>query len=266
MKLNWKYRSYIKWLMFLVIVVPVVLAFFTLPLMISVPFAIFCALASWLAPKLIFRYPQIFIHSGIPLVDELNKRIAFIWCKAPFNGQLRSELGILYETREAAKTAYQILRSWNFGAFIDSESNIVVSFVYEGSSKYSIVLYPGERQKVKDYIRSSTLAELEPSSEVDIVAEMKPYMVNCADYTDRPEMLEFIESLKGNDVLLLNTFYLKDNEPIAYAKRGLQLKHINFLKRENLSSGTLEFHLRWKDPNKECPDTVERVREIKISA
>jgi hypothetical protein len=172
----------------------------------------------------------------------------------------------LYETREAAKTAYQILRSWNFGAFIDSESDIVASFIYEGGSKYSIVLYPGERQRVKDYIRSSTLAELEPNSEVDIVVEMKPYMVNCADYLDRPEMLAFIESLKGDDVLLLNTFYLKDDEPLPYARRGLQLKNIKFLKRENLSSGTLEYHLRWEDPNKTCPDTVERVKKIRVSA
>ncbi len=97
MKLNWKYRPHIKWSMFLIIVAPVVLAFFTLPLAVSIPFAIFCAVASWLTPKLSFRYPQIFIHSGIDLVDELNKRVGFIWSKSELGGRLRPQHVSLFD-------------------------------------------------------------------------------------------------------------------------------------------------------------------------
>jgi len=264
MKLHHKYRLITKWSIHFLTGLGIVLAFFTLPPFVSAPIAIVGAVASWFAAKLIYNYPYCFVHSGIDLLVENNSRIGFCWSKIKLRDKMYPELDILYETRRVAKLAYRILRSWNFNSYTDEEENIIVSFVDEGRAKYSVFIYPGERQPLKSDIETSALAELDPNSEVELIHEIKPFLHNSADYSERPEMLKFIDSLQDEACLLLNTCYVKENIPVPYAKRRLRLNNFKFFKRQELAPAMIEYHQKWEDPNESITAIVQRVSKIKL--
>jgi hypothetical protein len=241
----------------------IILAFFTLPPYISAPFAIMCVLVSWLANRLVYKYHQILIHAGVDLLEEKNLRLGFLWGKSEMKGKLYPELNILYENERAAKLAYEILRTWNFGSIVDLKGNIEISFIEEKGTKYSIFLYPGERKRLRNIAEILTIKGLPSNSEVESI-EMKPFFHNCADYLNTPDMIEFFNTIRKVGILFLNTAYVKNDRPVEYAKRCIKLTKMNFLERRELTPDKIEYHYKWFDTKTTAPNLVKRVSEIKF--
>lgn len=112
-------------------------------------------------------------------------------------------IGLLYENRFAAKESYAVLRSWNFGRFIDEHRNIHVSFVREGGSRYSFFIYPGVR--IAGHMAVEDCAKNEfPNTDVDAeVFRVLLWTATPIDCSENPKKEELIESLTKEPVLIL---------------------------------------------------------------
>jgi len=260
-----RYKPLVKWGIRVLTALSIILGFFAFPAAVAVPFAVLCAVAGWLANNILFRHPYILVHAGTDLImEERNARIGFVWSKRDLRGRFYPELSVLYETRRAAKFAYSVFRSWNNNRYIDEAGNIVVSVVHESGRKYTVFLYPGARAHFKEQVQAGFFERLPADSEPYLASEMKPFYFNSADYSDRPEMMEFFEWVRGQEEMLLNSCYVRQNTPVPYARHPLRIQVPDFHERSELTRDMIEYHKAWDDPNKACPETVARVSELSV--
>jgi hypothetical protein len=197
-----------------------------------------------------------------PLSEQSERnRLGTMWVKEEFQGKQHLGLGLLYEDFECAKDAYNVLRSWNFGRFIDDVGNIHVSVIAEGDHRYSMLICPGHRYEAEEYIKASVVAK-RPQNTHAVVSRLLYYTTTCADYSDRPEVEEAIQSLRRLSTLLLNTYFCDGNEIKQFSKRFFRLKRFRFVERLRLTSRDLEFHLQWGDGRARQPEKTRRTDEL----
>ncbi len=260
-KIHAKYRPWINVLLWSLSILSIAVGFFIFPIYISVPFAVICVVMPLIIGRIIFRYPVLWVHPTI--TPTFFNRIGTCWFLEKLNGKLIPGLGIVFETRNEAKEVYKIIRSWNYGAYIDSEGNINITIVKESDTKYSIFVYPGDRPRRQLEIEDELKKTLKPNSEVEI-AWAKIWIQNCADYADKPKLLSLVKSLNDCKTLLLNTVFVKNNEMVGYAKTSFQLKKFRFINRDELNEKLIEYHVKWEDPNKKYSELIERASQIKL--
>lgn len=257
-----RYRIWMKIAVWVISVLSVALAFFTLPIEISVPLAIIGFLFPLILERTIFAYHILWLP---PMSFVFASRIGTCWFLDQTNESLSPGLGLVFEKRHEAKEAYQVLRSWNYGAYVDSEQNINVTIVRESTTRVSIFIYPGRRLRKQLQIETEIQEPLPPDVEAKADHVLKMWIQNCADYTDRPDVLKQIDLIAHDRELLVNAFYVANDRLRQYAKTSLRLKTTTVIARDELSDDTLEYHHQWTDPLETCPGAVERVKQINIS-
>lgn len=257
-----KYRPVINALLWMISGISIIVAFFTVPVPFAVAIALLSAFMPFVANKVFFKYGIIWVYPG--LIDFIQDRLGFVWFKKSINEQEVYALSILYERKDNAKTVYSILRTWNYNKYKDHSANIVISIIDEGENKYSLFIYPGERKLMEEYIRDYHSESSSSRSVFNIERKIFSWVHNCADYSNRPEMLLAMNTIRNNGEILVNTAYLKDEEVESYAKKCIHVKDVKFLKREELGKKDLEYNQFWEDPLSKSPDLVERLSKVKI--
>lgn len=256
-----RYRIWMKIVAWVISASSVALAFFTLPIEISVPLAVIGFLFPLVLERTVFRYSILWIP---PVSLVFATRIATCWFLGQTNKSLLPGLGLVFEKRYEAREAYQILRSWNYGAYVDSDQNITVTIVQESATRVSVFLYPGKRLRRQFQIEAQIQEKLPSDVEAKADNVLKIWIQNCADYADRPDVLEQIDLIAQGGELVLNAFYVANDRLRQYAKTPLRLKTVTVVARDELSDNTLEYHHQWADPQETCPEAAERVKQIDI--
>jgi hypothetical protein len=259
-KLNSKYRQLLNIIVWILSIGSLILAFFSLPVVLAVMIAILCFAFPLFIDRIIFKYHILWVDSG--LTDLFFDRLGFSWFYSIDNNIKIPGISILFENRYEAKQAYSILKSWNFGAYKDLNGNIRISIIDENNKKYSIFVYPRDNkireQQLIDYIKN----KLPKNSEIHIDKKLFIWMQNCGDYSKRPEILEAISLIKESDKVFVNTSFVVNNKIRFYAKRSIQISKIKSLKRAELLSDDIEFYNLWEDPFKKYPSLSKRVSKI----
>ena len=240
-----KFRNFMKWAIRLFALTGIVVGFVSFPPYISGILGIVLAAIVFLLER--FHFIAQIIHvMPLPSNYLLSKRLGSTWGVTEYKGKDMIFFGQLFETKKAAREAYQLFKSWNFDKYIDTEGNIVVRIVREDLDRYTILLLPGNRGVDKYW---------EERSEDDFgkrvstsVSTIKYWFITHADYWGRPQMLSIIESLREPGSILLNAFYMKNGEVESAAKRHLVISNIVFRNRQDLRENDIEFHLDWDDP------------------
>ncbi len=256
-----RYRVWMKVAAWVVSVSSVVLAFFTLPIEISAPLAIIGFLFPLILERTVFAYRILWLP---PMSFVFASRIANCWFLYQTNEGLSPGLGLVFEERREAKETYQVLRSWNYGEYFDSEKNINVTIVRESPTRVSIFIYPGRRLRKQLQIEAEIQESLPSDVEARADLVLKTWIQSSADYADRPDVLEQIDLIAQGRQLLLNTFYVANDRLRQYAKTSLRLGKATVIAREELSDDTLEYHHQWTDPREVCPEALERVKRVGI--
>ncbi len=262
--LNSKYRLFTKIIIWTISVGSIIIAFFSLPIFAAVLIAVICVVIPLIIDKIVFRYNILWIHPD--LSDILLRRIGFSWFYEKNNGKMTPGFSILYERKYDAKYAYNILKSWNYGKYIDTQGNISVNFIDESENKFSVFLYPGERKQREEEIKATLKEKFPANSELNLKNRMFISIQNCGDYSDRPEMIEAFKLIRKTGKVLINTCYVVDNKIKSYAKRKFVIEKIRFVDRAALTEKDLEYKQVWENPIQKYPENAERVSKISINA
>ncbi|MBS5908150.1 MAG: hypothetical protein KIC84_13090 [Dysgonomonas mossii] len=260
--INARYRNVINLILWGISILSIIIAFFTVPIPIAVSISILSILFPLLVERILFRYEIVWVYPGI--VDFIYNRLGFVWF---YHETEKKEkiygFQILYEKKENAKFVYSTLRSWNYNKYIGTSSNIIVSFIEEGNNKFSYFVYPGTREIRENQIKLFWEKKINKSV-FEINTKVFSWVQNCADYSDRPEVLSAIESIRNNNKILINTAYMKNNIVESYAKKSILISGIKFIKREDLTEKDIEYLQKWEDPNIVVPDLVEQFSKVQL--
>jgi len=255
-----RYRNVLRCLAWVLSFGSVALSFFTLPTILAGSVSVIALLVPWIVSRIIFVHHLLWVMPPLSAESERN-RLGTIWFQEELKGKWLLGLGLLYEDFESAKDAYNVLRSWNFGRFIDEVGNIQISIIAEGDHRYTMLICPGNRHEAEEYLKASVIAE-RPQNTAAVVSRLFYYTVTCANYSDRLEVEEDIQSLKRLNTLLLNTYFCDGSKIRPFAKRFFKLKRFRFLERSKLNSQDLEFHLQWTDGPVMQPEKTRRTDEL----
>ena len=255
-----KYRKPLKCFVWVLSFSSVAISFCTLPPILAGVVSVIALIAPWIVSRIIFLHHSLWVMPSFSEDSERN-RLGTIWFWEELKGKSLLGLGLLYEDFEYAKEAYNVLRSWNFGRFIDEEGNIQVSIIDEGDHRYSMFTYPGKRSQGEEQIKARVYAG-HAENTAAFVSRLFQYTTTCANYSDRPEVEERLQDLKRLNTLLLNTYFCDGREIKPLAKRFFKLKRFRFLKRSDLTSKDLEFHVEWSDGRAMEPEKTKRVDEL----
>lgn len=255
-----RYRLPLKLLVWMIAIVSFLLGFFTLSLIVAAPVAVVALIAPWLISKLVFEHHIVWVMPPFSPEAERN-RLGTIWFKEPLAGKEYVGLGLLYEDREWAKDAYNVIKTWNFGRLIDTEGNINITIVSEGDHKYSMFVYPGLRPSGEKAIRDSFLAT-QPASTAASVSRLFYFTNTCADYSDRPQVEGLVATLGHRNRILLNTFYCSGDEVHPHSKRYFQVNRFRFEERNTLATNCPEYHSPWWDGRIKDPDSAKRTDQL----
>jgi hypothetical protein len=261
--LDSKYRKITKITLWTLSIGSIIIAFFSIPILFAVIFAVICVSIPLLIERIVFRYNIVWVFPELTTI--LFNRLGFTWFYDENNGNKTAGFAIIFERKYEAKHAYAILKSWNYNQYIDKVGNISVTFIDEGDNKFSVFLYPGVRKVREEQLLASIKKDYPRNSEFKIDKKVFIWIQNCGDYSDRPEMLKLFQSIQESDKILLNTAYVVNNEIKSYAKRNFILEKIRFIERKGLSDRDLEKNQDWEDPIKKYPDNADRVSKIKLT-
>lgn len=265
MRIPYAFRPAVRASIWTLAVIGVVTAFITLPVWLSVTFASFTLAAGWFADRAVYRLRFGLFHAGMELLTKQNERLGFLWGWGIYRGHKLPQIAILFDTRKKAALAYATLRTWAFRKYVDRHRDIMVSVVWEGGPRYTAFLYPGKRAALKEQLLRQLRSNLGGDTTPEKGFELVPFLSNSADYSDRPEMLTLMQELRTARTVLVNTAYVRDNRPVAYARRSFHTS-IEVLDRATLSPTRLEHHVAWRNPKDLPEELIQRCRSIDLEA
>lgn len=172
-------------------------------------------------------------------------------------------LGLVYKYKDAARDAFQMLKTWNYGKYIDNDGNIQLSLIREGNGRYGLVIYPGERIRSQIEVEMGMKKKTGPKSLINIKT-LRYFIHLCLDYSNDKQKQKMVETVPFLEALNLNTAYLKDDQIVTYSKQNFRLKKFNVFDRNDPDIGQLEAMLLWENPiektHEHIIDVVDRVR------
>jgi hypothetical protein len=242
-------------------VLSIVVAFFSLPTLVSVPLAVLGVLLPALCTRICYTSRVIWV---MPMWSERtnSNRLGIAWFKESHQGKQRTGLGLLFEDRDCAKEAFGVLRAWNFGKFIDDDGNISLSIIREGNHRYTILLYPGERDLRERQIRTEVESRETGTHEAQVTRLFR-WTSTCITCEDHPEKEEAIENLGTDQLVLINCLYATKDGVQAHSKRPLVLKRFRLCDRALVPDGSLEAMQQWENMPVTQPRTAARVTELR---
>ncbi|MCB7129710.1 MAG: hypothetical protein J3T61_09265 [Candidatus Brocadiales bacterium] len=259
-----KYQSLVKWLNRSFAALGIILSFVVMPIMIAGAISVTLFIICYGLERIYFRYSMLYV-SPMPSFDIINHRLGSLWSHIKYNGKDRILFGQVFDTKKAAKDAYKMFRQWNFSNYIDRNQNIVLSIIKEEQYRYSIFLYPGERG-VSKFLRARVKA-IWGSRAVAETATLISFFPTFVDYSNNHKVNAVIESLNASTPILLNTFYIKGERVLPYAKKHLMLRKVRVKNRDRLSSKEFENQVGWSDPYKELTENeVKAFKKLRDKA
>jgi hypothetical protein len=255
-----RYRMVLQCASWILSLGSVAVSFVTLPTFLAGTVSVIALIVPWIVSRTIFVHRVLWVMPPLSAASERD-RLGTMWSVQEVKGKRVLALGFLYEEFKYAKEAYNVFRSWNLGRYIDEDGNIAVSIIDEGNHRYSIFTRPGNRSKAEEALRTSVLAK-QPRNTAAVVKRLLYYTITCADYSDRPEVEEAIQTLKRLNTLLFNTHFCKGDEITPFAKRYFQLQKFRFLKRSSLTPRDFESNFSWTDGRAIEPEKTKRTDEL----
>jgi uncharacterized protein YdhG (YjbR/CyaY superfamily) len=243
MKIKGKYKKTIKIINWGLIIFGMLSSFITLPPVIAFILSVALFIIGILIDKLIYTYSTFHVMP-LPNDNIIFNRIGSVWSMENYQNKEYIVFGQAYKTKTAASEAFNLMRQWNYMDYIDRNQNIVLSIIDEGENRYTILLYPGKRgiEEFHDDLGKKTYGD---NSETKVIV-FKTFYPTFVDYSNCPEKIELMNRLKNEEEILLNTFYVKDNEPSKYSNRPIRLRKINIIKRNEILNG-LENGIKWDE-------------------
>ncbi len=232
-------------------------AVFTLPLAYSAPLAAIFLIVPWVLSKFVFKYGVLLIMPG-PTPEMEQFWMGTCWFADDLDTFEGLGIGFVYKYKSGAKHAYQMLRAWNYGKYVDDEGNIRVSIIREGQGRYVAIFYPGDRVQSQVEAEMKVRQKTGPHSEIN-VRTMRPFIWACLDYSKDVPKQEMVDTLIRMEYLLLKTFYIEDDKIKEYAKRPFRLKCFLIADRTDQQLGELESQLAWEDPLEQYPKDLLRI-------
>jgi hypothetical protein len=214
------------------------------------------SIISWLLNRFVFRYVTLFVMA--PPTDEMEQYwLGTAWSCDPETLE-GTTLALVYLNRDAARDCYQMLRTWSLGKRVDTDGHIRISIVDEGDSRYSLFVMAGMRQPVLDEVAEEA-KRMAGRRAVVHVHSAHPFLRNCVDYSDRPQMQRVMEAIPFQQYLGLEASYVHEDQIRSYSKQRFQISDVAFRKREELPSQAFETELPWEDLRAAVPDYFENV-------
>ena len=191
-------------------------------------------------------YAHVLHVTPFPSDHVIRNKLASMWGVEECKGKPAITFGQVFRTRRAAKEAYQLLRAWNFGDYIDRHGNIALSIVREELDRFTILLYPGERgiaAHASDQVRAVFGDRTNP-----VLSKVVFWFVTYADYWNRPKMKAVVDNLPACSRVLLNCYFVQNGELQPVARRHLELSKIVIIHRAEVPEGSLESCFNWEGP------------------
>lgn len=241
-----KYKKLVKALLVIFPILSIATAFFSLPLVLSLPVAILVTTIPLVLDRFVFRYKLLHVMP-MPTNDMLIHRLGTSWIVNNIETMEGLGIVVIFKYKHVAKDAYNMLKAWNYGKVIDPSENISFNVVREHEGTYSAFLYAGDRF---DSIKASEdlAKDLHGSNTKIAISVVKFYMQFSFDYSDSELKTKCVESLPYIDELHLNVGYVLDGEIVMYSKRGFRLKKFNLIDRADVPIGTIESLTEWISP------------------
>jgi len=256
--INSRYKRIITVLVWLLAVTSTIASFFILPIIIAAPVSVASLLLAIFANLVIYRYCVVAIHP--PIADDFDHHwIGSLWgiedeTDEPF-------FGLLYETQEAAKSAFQSLRTYTSGKYIDSSGEIQFRVVKETENKFSTFVYPKRGGSRIKSVQSRIQSQLPSNSKLEI-REYNPFVQISTDHSNDASTKKLLNELNANKKLFINAFYVKDDKPVVYSAKNIQLTNFRLVSREDLTPEDVEYCFKWYDAKKTMPIQYNRAKSI----
>lgn len=241
-----KYRLAVKSALIIIPILSIIISFFSLPTILALITSSLFVLVPFVMNQLVFQYKVMHVMPIPDNDDVVRYALGTSWFAEEIDTLSGLGLSIIYKYRETAKDSYSLLKSWNYGKVIDQNANITLSIVIEGNDKYSLFIYPGNRDESLNNTKSLVEAHEGPNAETKI-AVMKFHFQFCHDYSNDELKKKIIGGLPYVKELLLNVAYVKNDEVIMYSKKGFRLQRFFFQERSSLEPGTIEYANTWSD-------------------
>lgn len=252
-----KYRWLVRTALVIIPTAGIVISFFVLPQAVSVAIAIASALASIILDRFVFEYEALHVMP-LPSDDLIRFGLGSSWFVENIETLEGIGLILLFRHEETAQAAHQMLKAWNYGKVIDTESNITLRAIDEGDNKYSLFIYPGDRMESINATKA-LIAETEGHTAIPKINVAKFYLQYCFDYAKEPLRKKIIQSLPLHKELLLNVGYVEKGEIRPYSKKGFRLKRFSLVKRDSPELGPIEKMLPWENLAKDVPESYQAI-------
>ena len=256
-RISSRYRVLLRIVSYAIPILSIAIAAIILPYFIALPVAIVLILTPYFLKKVILKY-NILLFMPLPTENVIRFLLGTTWYTGNTETLDETGLGLLFKYKSAAQDAYNMLKAWNYNKLIDKENNIECIFINEGESRYTIIIYPGDRYRSINYVEHKTSRMYVEKSEADIMS-VRFTMSFCLDYSKEDLKITIVEALPRLEYLNLNTFYIDKEIMIPFAKRSFKLYGIKTIDRKDVVKGSIEDFYKWKNPDIDTPIDIKNL-------
>lgn len=258
--INSRYKRTLTVLVWLIAIVSTIMSFFTLPIIVAASVSAASLILAVLVNFAVYRYAVVALHR--PVAHGFDQHwIGSVWGVDDQTGQ--PFYGLLYETKEAAKSAYKSFRVFSNGKYVDDSGEIQLRVVRETENKFSVFVYPKRGGTQIKNLQHQILSNLPPNSQLKTI-EYVPFIQNCADYSDISHLTtkKLLCDLNTKKELFLNAYFVKNEQVVAYSTKEIRLTNFRLVAREDLTAQDIEYNFKWHDFKKEQPLQYNRAKSL----
>ena len=244
-----KFGNKIKWILRTIAFIGIATSLITIDKWyFSLGLSVLIFLVEQFFEKTIFEYTT-FVVQPFPdfTIDYSQWKTNAFMIPMAENKEALCYVGPSYQEKEYAIKFFNYLQSWNSGNNIDTDNNIVLSFIIEPNERYSTYLYANTGRKNLNEI-FKTAAE---QNKFDKYGKKQQQFVmqmvywHTLDFKDGYYIKQFLEFQKPTEKFYLTPSVVPKNEEgqvefifdSAILKSGYKLKH-----RHELNGHDIEFH------------------------
>lgn len=250
-----RYEKSVKWTLRILTAISILSSIFTLAWYISLPLSVLLCIIELLLEKTAFHFITLFIQP-IPEWDDEQWLGMIFW-------QIENirNAGMLFKTEYQARKVFECIRSWNYDFNVDSNNNIVVSFIIENDCTYSAYIYPSfERKVIKkfkediDYEMFKKERKIKEQQQIIvsiIICKSFPYQTNSGIHL-------FASNYRSGEPYYFGAYFLEDREPEINVNQPFRIRrNINEIASMTVAKPVLKFHLKIKERKELTSKDVE---------
>ncbi|QUL53370.1 hypothetical protein KDC22_23635 [Paenibacillus tritici] len=244
-QINGRYKNKIKYISRTVVIISVIIAFFTFPTYINVAAASMFALIGYLIEKIVFVYNIVHVN---PFPQKIRKNqhvsIGYGYIDDEMN---RPFIYLVYKTKTEAIEHFQFFESIVLGKLNDEDNNLILSIVFEDSLRYSLYIYPSPFRISALHTVNAVESTLDKNERVNLKV-MSYIDFLPAIYTGEQELKEIFKKFIQQTPIEFNTCYLNNGEIIPIRKKPIKKYHLRLVERSELGDVDVESKIEWFNP------------------